>query len=569
MARAVVPVSVPAPMYLDRRPFGLRFQMRVPADLAEWFGTSPLRVSLGPMPMPAARRIARVLAGCAELRFSAARNGDMSNGDPRDALIRELESMLIQSMADAEAAADDAEHRRRTDLEALELRLLTDRHQEQRKAAAFLSEASERIRTIHEAVKAAPRGASAPRLASLEAQMSGLADMMRQMLPGTARGPLLSDTLAEWIALQASKGTDPRRVRTLEARVRNFIGFAGDKPVDSYTFSDFQTFANVLVRVPENWSKRAETKNGNLEQAADYNDSLPERRRVSTLTGASIESNYLSPLRGIFTYLSAQYRFQNPLSAPVAISAAATESVVREPFTVEQLSTWFAAAARERRPDLKWLPLLGTVTGARVGELIYLQGKDIYELAPGLWVADLTTDLSTAASSETQERKLKTRLSRRTFALHQVLVDAGFVEYAKTRADDEWIFPHAFHSGKGSGAVERPADAASKRLNRRLRELGIHKPYEQTFHSARHTAKDIMRVAKIDERTSDRQTGHAPKTVSRRYGASRLRVDEVEVLAALPLPAGLDISPYMRSSRTPTRPVLKRKPLRNKPAAGS
>lgn len=559
-------------MYLDRRPFGVRFQMRVPADLAAWFGTSPLRVSLGPMPMPAARRIARVLAGCAELRFSAARNGDMSNGsgDPRDALIRELEGMLIQSMADAEAAADDAERRRLADLDAQEIRLLTDRHQEQQRTAAFVSEASDRIRTIHEAMKAAPRDAGAGRLASLEAQMTGLADMMRQMLPGTAKGPLLSDTVAEWIDLQAKKGTDPRRVRTLEARVRNFLGFAGDKPVDSYVFSDFQTFANTLVRVPENWSKRAETKNGTLAQAADYNDSLPERRRVSTLTGASIEANYMSPLRGIFAYLSAQYRFQNPLSAPVAISAAATESVVREPFTVEQLNTWFAAAAGERRPDLKWLPLLGTVTGARVGELIFLQGKDIYELAPGLWVADLTTDLSTSTPSQTQERKLKTRLSRRTFALHQVLIDAGFLDYAKTRANDEWMFPHAFHSGKGDGAVERPADAASKRLNRRLRELGIHKPYEQTFHSSRHTAKDIMRVARIDERTSDRQTGHAPKTVSRRYGSSRLRIDEVEVLAALPLPDGLDISPYMRSSRTPARPVLKRKPLpkRATPAEG-
>lgn len=380
--------------------------------------------------------------------------------------------------------------------------------------------------------------------------MSSLSDMMRQMLPGAAKGPLLSVTVADWINLQTNKGTDPRRVRTLEARIENFIGFAGDKPVDTYTFSDFQTFANVLVRVPENWSKRRETKTGTLAQAADYNDSLPERRRASTLTGASIESNYLSPLRGIFAYLSAEYRFQNPLSAPVAISSTATGSVTREPFTVEQLNTWFAAAAAERRPDLKWLPLLGTVTGARVGELVFLQGKDVYEITPGLWVADLTTDLLTP-EGKALERKVKTKLSSRTFALHQVLIDAGFVDYAKSRADDEWVFPHAFHSGNGRGAVERPADAASKRLNRQLRELGIHKPYEQTFHSSRHTAKDIMSIAKIDERTSDRQTGHAPKTVSRRYGKSQLRVDEVQVLAALPLPEGLDVTPYMQNSPQP------------------
>lgn len=492
------------------------------------------------------------MAGCAELRFSAARNdGSMSSDDPRDDLIRELEGMLIQSMADAEAIADAAEQRRRADLEAQELRLLTDRHQEQRKTAAFLSEASKRIRTIHEAVKSTPRDAGTGRLASLEAQVSGLAEMMRQILPGASKGPPLSEKITEWITLQTKKGTDPKRVRTLEARVRNFMDFVGDKPIDSYTYSDFQTFANILVRVPENWSKRKETKDLGFEGAAAYNESLPESRRAETLAGSGIEANYLSPLRGIFGYLSAEYKFLNPRSVPVVISADAKESVEREPFTVEQLNVWFAVAARESRPDLKWLPLLGTVTGARVGELIFLQGRDIYEIVPGLWVADLRKNLAVATKKPSAEngvstkRKLKNVYSRRIFALHQVFIDVGFIAYAKSRADDDWIFPHAFRSGKGGGAVVRPSDAASKRLNRRLETIGLHKPYEQTFHSSRHTAKDIMRIAKVDERTSDRQTGHAAKTVSRRYGKKGLRVDEVEVLAALPLPDGLDVSPYL------------------------
>lgn len=147
-------------MYLDRRPFGLRFQIRIPSDLAHRFGSSPIRVPLGSMPLPDARRIARIMAGCAELRFSAARNDAfMSNDDPRDELIRELEGMLIESLADAEAIADGAERRRLADLEAQELRLLTDRRQEQQKTTAFLSEASERIQAIHLAVKSAPRNA--------------------------------------------------------------------------------------------------------------------------------------------------------------------------------------------------------------------------------------------------------------------------------------------------------------------------------------------------------------------------------------------------------------------------
>ncbi len=474
----------------------------------------------------------------------------MGKDDPRDELIRTLEEMLIQSIADAEAIAESAERRRLADLKALELRLLTDRYQEQKRTAAFVSDASERILAIRDTVKEASRAAGSQRLNAIEATVSELAGRMQHFTGGPA-GPLLSSTITPWIENQVIKGTDPRRVRTLEARIRNFMSFAGDKPAGAYTFSDFQHFANVLVRVPENWSKREETKNLTLAESAEYNESLPENRRSSTLTRTSIEANYISPLRGIFRYLSAQHKFFNPLSAPVSISSKATESVTREPFSVEQLNIWFAAAAREVRPDLKWLPLLGTVTGARVGELVFLQGKDVYEITPGLWVADLRTDLL-MLGGKTVERKIKTKQSRRTFALHQILVDAGFVAYAKSRTDDQWIFPHAFRSGKG-GAVERPADAASKRLNRRLREIGIHKPYEQTFHSSRHTAKDIMSIAKVDERTSDRQTGHAPKTVGRRYGKSQLRVDEVKVLAALPLLEGLDVSPYLVTASKTTQ----------------
>ncbi len=53
-----------------------------------------------------------------------------------------------------------------------------------------------------------------------------------------------------------------------------------------------------------------------------------------------------------------------------------------------------------------------------------------------------------------------------------------------------------------------------------------------------------MSSAKIDERIRDKQTGHANKTVSRTYGAKTLLREEIEVLRLLPLPEGLDLSPY-------------------------
>jgi hypothetical protein len=95
------------------------------------------------------------------------------------------------------------------------------------------------------------------------------------------------------------------------------------------------------------------------------------------------------------------------------------------------------------------------------------------------------------------------------------------------------------------GARRRSRDATSKRLNRQLKTAGIHRKIESTFHSSRHTAKDIMRVAKIDERIHDKQTGHAPKNVSGGYGDPLLLQEEIEIIRALTLPEGLDLTPYL------------------------
>ncbi|WP_404944096.1 DUF6538 domain-containing protein [Rhizobium ruizarguesonis] len=50
-------------MYLWRRPSGFTFQQRVPVNLREKFGESPIRLNLGPLPVEEAKRRARILAG--------------------------------------------------------------------------------------------------------------------------------------------------------------------------------------------------------------------------------------------------------------------------------------------------------------------------------------------------------------------------------------------------------------------------------------------------------------------------------------------------------------------------
>lgn len=104
---------------------------------------------------------------------------------------------------------------------------------------------------------------------------------------------------------------------------------------------------------------------------------------------------------------------------------------------------------------------------------------------------------------------MKTASSRRIIALPDVMMKTGFLKYVKTHRPEDYLFPAYFYHGKKR--VDDPADAASKRLNNQLRAVGIHRKIESTFHSSRHTAKDIMPVARVDERIHDKQTGRAPQ----------------------------------------------------------
>lgn len=528
-------------MHLTHRSSGWRFQIRVPRDLEHIFGSTPLRLNLGPISRRSAARVARLLAGHAESVFFATRRRTVKmSSAARDDLVEELQSMLLNAFDMSEAAIATAERRRILEVKTVTLNLLTDRLKEQQEFGQRMRSLNGGMHVLKATVAKLPK----PQRDALAAQIDELSALVKQSLEGGPKRPNATSELERWLDLREGHASE-KKVRTDGNRIRDFINFAGDKPVNAYRYSDFQQFANLLARVPANYVKDPRIRHMTREEAAMYNDSLPPARRLDTLAATAIESNYLSPLRMFFRAMAAEHDFRSPLAdISITIPPNAKESVVRTSFNVTELNLWFVAAAKEKRPDLKWLPLLGTLTGARVGEMIFLQGKDIYEIKPGMWVADLVSELTTPDGGS-MERKIKNRSSRRLFALHEVLQKTGFIDYCRSRHHDEWLFPHAFRHGKT--LVSNPADAASKRLNLRLKKVGVHKPLETTFHSSRHTAKDIMRVAQVDARTASRQTGHAMTSVGDKYGAKTMRADEVEVLAALPLPEGLDLTPYLRN----------------------
>lgn len=539
--------------YLDRRRNGYRFQIAIPADLHGRIGKSPIRIPLGNVPASLARRAARLLSGHAERLFIVARvsRSGMMSADPRDVIIAELTAQIDGLIGSFTEYKESAEQLRRDSVAATRLEAENAHLTEMGQVSAFVDSIADGMQILESKVRTLPKKNQSEvmdAIAALQAQMSGLTAKVDLSLEGGPLRPLLSECLDTWTAVRYETTVDKKKIDTDFNRITDFIKFAGDRPANRYKFLDFQRWSNVLTRVPARLSVMPQFRGMTHVQAADYNDSLAVP--VDRLTEKTIDTNYLSPLRTFFKQTAAEHEFRSPLTeADVSISGR--DSVERQPFSTDALNLWFARSARERRADHKWLPLLGAITGARIAELITLQGQDIYQMqskdGSQYWVLDLRYDL-VAEDGGKLKRKLKTKAARRLIAIHQIFIDAGFVKYASGRTTGEWLFPSAFYHGKKR--VLDPAGAASKRMNRMLEDVGIHKPLEQVFHSTRHTAKDFMRLAHVDRRTNNLQVGHALGGVSEQYGSKVLVQEEVKVLTVLPLPDGLDLSSYLNQHRT-------------------
>lgn len=91
-------------MYLTRSGSRFRFQIRVPSDLTDKLGKTPIRLALGCVSLSRAYKMARLLAGQAEQLFIAARSselGGMKMVDLRGLIIEQLVEMLTATVDEA------------------------------------------------------------------------------------------------------------------------------------------------------------------------------------------------------------------------------------------------------------------------------------------------------------------------------------------------------------------------------------------------------------------------------------------------------------------------------------
>ena len=123
----------------------------------------------------------------------------------------------------------------------------------------------------------------------------------------------------------------------------------------------------------------------------------------------------------------------------------------------------------------------------------------------GIWLIRITPDSGSTKSG-----------SARLVPLHPNLLEQGVVEMARPYGDGPVFYNRLI--GRGGDMANPHHKKVGERLAKWVRDLGVDDPNIQPNHAWRHLFKTSARRVGIDPEIRDVLQGHAPRSISERYG---------------------------------------------------
>ncbi len=188
-------------------------------------------------------------------------------------------------------------------------------------------------------------------------------------------------------------------------------------------------------------------------------------------------------------------------------------------YTFEEATLVLTAAARvvddgrlakDRYAARRWAPWLCAYSGARINEITQLRAEDVFtatdeDTVDPVWMLRITPEAGS----------LKTGMAR-DVALHSHLIEQGFLDYVR----DVGKGPLFYDPGRarGGSAVHPIYKKTGERLAQWVRSLGVKDPDLAPNHGWRHRFKTICLSKGIEEVVVNRILGHAESEVGQKYG---------------------------------------------------
>ena len=355
---------------------------------------------------------------------------------------------------------------------------------------------------------------------------------MREVPVVSAGGPEGRTLEALLTAYEADKGpgwsgSTKKAVKPVFRLLRDV--FAG-RAVASITREEAREVVKLLEGLPAGMGKKKALEGMTVPQAVK----AAARLGLPTIAPKTINDGYLLHIASLFNWArKEQWVAANPFEG-LSVFDPVDDQDRRDPFTIPQLQALFSSGSwrepwREGQGKAGdyWVPLLCLFHGLRNGEAAGLRVEDVGE-DEGFHVVRV---------QPYGTRKLKTKGSRGTIALHPELVRLGFLQYVEARREtgEELLFPEGAVNSRGQvGAkIGERFSALVKKLGLEGRKLGMH--------SFRHCFEDRLREAELPERTALALARREEPGSSKVYGSGLPARQKAEAIAKIAYP-GLDLS---------------------------
>ncbi|WP_297841136.1 hypothetical protein [uncultured Roseibium sp.] len=304
--------------------------------------------------------------------------------------------------------------------------------------------------------------------------------------------------LDAWEKRRATKSGKSTDVASARGRCELFVELIGDHPADTYVPSDLQAFIELLRFYPAKTSDRSPRRTAReiISENADL--------RLKPLSSTTIRTQYVSTVNRTISQGALGWEYKNPLDNVTLRHPKGRKNnrkAKTSPLSSVQVSAIFKKGVESGLLDNAMLPLLGYLTGRRIGLLTYTSADDIIEKFPGVWVIQPKMEIIEEETGTSEETPSKTEESEDYFILHRFLEDIGFIQWAVQQ--EGFIFKELMR-------LEDPARSASSYLGRLLTAAGVkttNSRNREVFHSLRGGNIEELRQ-QFKDRETRFQVGH-------------------------------------------------------------
>ncbi|GMA76579.1 hypothetical protein GCM10025880_29960 [Methylorubrum aminovorans] len=289
-------------------------------------------------------------------------------------------------------------------------------------------------------------------------------------------------------------------------------GWAAErKPVEKTVYDWTRVMQQLAAFLGDNDATRV-----TADKLVAWKDSLV----ASGLSAKTIRESRLAPVRAVLRWGVDNRRLPDNPAERITITVKQKPGQGKRGFKDSEAAQILAAAAGERDPIKRWVPLVCAYSGARLSEVCQLRVEDFSEI-----------DCVVVKRFDAEAGSLKNIGSERTVPLHSALIAAGLLDYVRGRGVGPLfpdLPPDKFGKRGGNGA---------KILGRWVRSLGLTDTRLAPNHSWRHRFKTLARNYGLAGDVTDAITGHAHRSVGDQYGEYDVRAmkRELEKIPSGPL----------------------------------